>query len=117
LAKVVEWKFRWRKLNEGTTPVDIKSDAVRSGWNRTVERVSVEGEKFGCKEFRIGYIDAHGVIGWDDYEHHPQAEMIYDMHSLMVLQAGDRLLVRITGPYVDENILAVYAYGYEEKVE
>ncbi|GAI48622.1 unnamed protein product, partial [marine sediment metagenome] len=84
-------------------------------WKRTVQRVSVEGENFGCTAIRIGYINDHDEIGWYAEEYRPQAGVLYWMKGPVVHQAGDRLLVRFIGPYIDENILSVYAEGFEEK--
>ncbi|GAH40685.1 unnamed protein product [marine sediment metagenome] len=110
-----EWRFRRKHLSDGTTPLDIKSDKVKRGWKRTVQRVSVEVDTIGCSEIRIGYIDKLDVIDWHGGQWRPQEGVLYTEEDPVVLQAGDRLLVRFIDSE-DGNNLSIYAEGFEQEV-
>jgi len=114
VAKNVDWRFIKKHVSDGTTPLDIKSDKVRSGWKRTIIRVAVENETAGFTALRIGYIDKNDGVGWYGGRETPQAGFLYWEVPPGVLKAGDRLLIRFTDSE-DGNILAVYAHGYEEE--
>lgn len=116
MGKKVEWRWRRKHTSDGTTALDIESKVVQIGWKRTIQRVAVEDETTAYTDVRIGYIDRGDRIGWYCEQDSPQAAVLYWMKDPVVLQEGDRLLVRLTGT-TDEDVLGIYAYGYEEKVD
>ena len=115
MGKKVEYRFRHKKTSDATTPLDILTDAVRVGWKRTIQRVAVEDETLACTEIRIGYKDQFGEIGWYAEQESPQAGVLYWMKDSVVLEDGDRLLIRFTGT-TSADVLGVYINGFDELV-
>ena len=115
MGKKVEWKFRNKPISDGSTNIDIKSDAVRAGWKRTVQRVAVEDETTACTEIRMGYQTLNDLISWLAEQETNQAGVLYWEKDLVVLTEGQRLIVRFTGS-TSADVLAVYATGYDEEV-
>jgi len=115
MGKKVEWKFNSEQISDATTNIDIKSDAVRHGWKRTIQRVAVEDETTACTEIRLGYIDKMELIAWLAEQETPQAGVLYWVKDLVVLTEGQQLIVRFTGSS-SPDALNVYATGFEEEV-
>lgn len=111
----VEWKFRDKPVSDGSTNIDVKSDAVRYGWKRTIQRVAIEDETTACTEVRLGFIDKMDRISWLAEQESNQAGVLYWTKDLVVLTEGQSLIVRFTGS-TSADKLAVYATGFDEAV-
>lgn len=111
----VEWKFRDKPVSNGDTNIDIKSDAVRYGWKRTIQRVAFENETTGDTEVRVGFIDKMDQISWLAEQETNQAGVLYWTKDLVVLTEGQSLIVRFTDSS-SSDVLAVYATGFDEVV-
>lgn len=115
MGKKVEWKFRRKQNSAGETNLDIISDAVLAGWKRTIQRVAVEDETTACTEVRIGFQDNMNRISWLAEQETNQAGVLYWEKDVVVLEAGQRLIIRFTGS-TSADVLGVYATGFEEVV-
>lgn len=116
MGKKVEWKYRVRHVSDATANIDLKTSPVKHGWKRTVQRVVFENETTADTEVRIGLLDEKNQVWWWAEQETNQADVLYWTNDSLVLEARWRLFVRFTDSS-SSDVLAVYAYGYEEEVQ